>query len=239
MSLKTILLSAASALILSAGAAAAAPAVAENSVNLRAGPGTQYPVVDTIPAGAAVDVAGCAGSWCRVTFNGAVGYASRNFLQMAGAPAPGAGVVAAAPGYLYDEPVYDYYDYGYAYGPSFGFYASPGYRRGWRGWRGHRGWNGSRVGTWQGGSGTWQGNRTGTWQGGRTGTWQGRAAPTGGARIGSAGGVSRGGGGMAPGSVSPQVSAPQVSAPAASVGGGAAVSAPPAGGAAGGAVIRR
>jgi len=230
------LLSAASALILSAAAAAAAPAVAENSVNLRAGPGTQYPVVDTIPAGAAVDVAGCTGSWCRVNFNGAVGYASRNYLQMAGGPAPGAGVVAAAPGYVYDEPVYDYYDYGYTYGPSFGFYASPGYRHGWRS---HRGWNGGQVGTGQGNrTGTWQGGRTGTWQGGRTGTWQGRTAPAGGARIGSAGGVSRGGG-MAPGSVSPQVSAPQVSAPAASVGGGAAVSAPPAGGAAGGAVIRR
>ena len=39
MTLKTTLLAAASALVLSAGAAAAAPAIAESAVNMRAGPG--------------------------------------------------------------------------------------------------------------------------------------------------------------------------------------------------------
>src|SRR5688572_12718844 len=140
MSLKTTLLAAGSALILSAGAAAAAPAVAESPVHLRAGPGTQHPVITTIPGGATVDVAGCTGSWCRVNFNGEVGYASRNYLQLAGGPAPRAGVVAVAPGY-YDEPIYDYYDYGYAVGPSIGFYASPGFRHRHR-WHGRHGWHG-------------------------------------------------------------------------------------------------
>jgi hypothetical protein len=225
MSLKTMFLAAGSALILSAGAAAAAPAVAESAVNLRAGPGPQYEVLATIPGGATVDLAGCTGSWCQVSFNGETGYASRNYLALAGDVGPSAGVVAVAPGYAYDDtPLYDdYYDYGYAYGPSFGLYASPGYRQGWRG---RPGWNGNRVGAWQGRPGAnWQG-RTGNWQG-RAG-WQG-----GGSRMDNVGGGR--GAHMAPGSVTPQVSAPAAMGGGASVGGGAAVGAP-AGGAAGGSV---
>jgi hypothetical protein len=49
MTLKTMLFGAASALVLSAGAANAVPATAENSLNVRSGPGTQYEVVGTIP----------------------------------------------------------------------------------------------------------------------------------------------------------------------------------------------
>jgi uncharacterized protein YraI len=213
MSLKSTLLSAGSALILSAGAASAAPAVADSAVNLRAGPGTQYQVIDTIPGGATVDVAGCTGSWCHVTFNGEIGYASRNYLQMAGGGGS-AGVVAVAPGYVYeDAPIYDD-DYGYAYGPSVGLYVNPGY-----GYR--QGWRGNRLGTWQGRQG-WSGSRTGAWQG-RPG-WQG-----GGNRMGNIGG-SRGAGmpsGMnRPGNISPQMSAPAGMRSGASVGGA------PAGGAA-------
>lgn len=37
---------------LSAGAAMAAPAVVESSVNLRNGPGTEFAVIATLPAGA-------------------------------------------------------------------------------------------------------------------------------------------------------------------------------------------
>jgi uncharacterized protein YraI len=36
---------------LSAGAAVAAPAVFESGVNLRSGPGTEYAVIETMPAG--------------------------------------------------------------------------------------------------------------------------------------------------------------------------------------------
>ena len=161
MRLKTTLLSAGSALdSLEPARPRQLRRLLKFAVHMRAGPGTQYEVVDTIPGGATVDVAGMhreAGA--SVNFNGEVGYASRNYLQLAGGPAPSVGVAVAAPGYVYDEPGYDYYDYGYTYGPSFGFYASPGFRHR-HGWRGHRagmaagsergraieGWSGERTG---------------------------------------------------------------------------------------------
>ena len=40
-------------------AAFAASGYATATVNLRAGPGTEYPVVDTVPADAHVDIHGC------------------------------------------------------------------------------------------------------------------------------------------------------------------------------------
>src|SRR4051794_35215416 len=81
--MRSVLLAAALALVLSAGAAAAASAVVESPLNLRAGPGTQYPVVGSIPGGAPVDVAGCTGSWCQVQFGGESGFASSSYLRMA------------------------------------------------------------------------------------------------------------------------------------------------------------
>src|SRR5690242_10050339 len=90
------------ALLLSAGAAAAAPATVSTDLNMRSGPGTQYGVVGTIPAGETVDVGGCTGSWCAVNFNGRTGYASANYLS-GGASVGGGGVVAVAPGYV-EEP---------------------------------------------------------------------------------------------------------------------------------------
>jgi uncharacterized protein YraI len=101
-----------------AGAAAAAPAVITGDLNLRSGPGTGYAVIDTMPAGATVNVLGCSGAWCRVAWGGARGFASRSYLEGTGpvyAAAPPPVVVAAPP------PVV-----------GFGF--------GWGGW--HRGWYG-------------------------------------------------------------------------------------------------
>jgi hypothetical protein len=78
-------------LALSAASAAAAPALAVNNVNLRQGPGTTYTVIMTIPGGSNVDVGGCSGQWCRVTFQGQNGYAiATSFDQGGGAPPPGA-----------------------------------------------------------------------------------------------------------------------------------------------------
>ena len=132
MTLKTILLSAASALVLSAGAASAAPATAESAVNVRSGPGTQYQVIGTIPGGATVDVGGCSANWCQVSFNGETGYASQSYLSVAeGRPA------IVAPSYAYDDTPYydDYYDDGYGYGAGVGLYVNPGHRfqHGWNG----------------------------------------------------------------------------------------------------------
>jgi uncharacterized protein YraI len=226
MTVKTILFGAASALVLSAGAANAVPATAETSLNVRSGPGTQYAVVGTIPAGATLDARDCTGGWCRVSFSGGAGFASRSYLAMGG----GGATVAVSPGYVYDEPYYDdYYDYGYSYGPSFGFgfYASPGYRyrHGWRGrWdRGHA-WQGGGDRHWQGG-----GRAGGGWAGRPGGSNAGVAPGTVTSRPGLAG-VPRGAG-MAIGGGRPQVSAP------AGMGGGATVSGGSRAGAGGGAAV--
>ena len=77
-------------LALSAASAAAAPALAVNNVNLRQGPGTTYAVIMTIPGGSNVDVSGCSGQWCQVTFQGQNGYAiATSFDQGGGAPPSG------------------------------------------------------------------------------------------------------------------------------------------------------
>lgn len=115
--MRTTLLAAASALVLSAGVASAAPAITQSAVNMRAGPGTQYPVVTTLPARAAVDVAGCDGSWCQVSWNGADGYVNAGYLQMAGGPGP----VAVSPGYYDEEPDYGVYVAPRLYGPAYGY----------------------------------------------------------------------------------------------------------------------
>lgn len=224
MMLRTKLLSAGAALLLTSGAALAAPATAQSDLNVRSGPGTQYSVVGSLRGGETVDVGSCTGSWCQVSFSGGSGYASANYLAMGGgAPGP---AVAVAP-YGYDDDYYDngYYDYGYAYGPSFGFYAGPRYRHGWHG---RPGWN--QGGNWAGGPGrpgrpgnppvaggqprsgfagppaNWQRPGTGIGAGARVGG-SGFAGPRGGA--GFAGG---GGGGFAGGGA--------VAAPSAPAGGG-------------------
>lgn len=219
MMTKTKLLYAGAALLLSAGAAAAAPAVSRADLNVRSGPGTEYAVVGVIQAGQTVDVAGCSGSWCQVAFDGGSGFASRSYLQMA-AGAPGVGVAVQAP--AYDPYDYGYYDYGYSYGPSIGFYSGPRYHRGWR-----HGWNG-RPGGWQHG-----GRNAGNWRGGDRGNWRGgdRSGPRIGAGMGGPqpGSVDRGGGGArasapvsmpsAPAASAPAPSAPAAAAPAGNAGG--------------------
>ena len=165
MILKTKLLAAGAALLLSAGSAMAVPATAETDLNVRSGPGTQFPVIGTLSNGEAVDVDGCTGSWCQVSFGGGTGYANRSYLAMGGAVAPGPAVTVSP--FVYDD---DYYDYGYTYGPSVGFYAGPRFHRHWRGR--HHGWRG-HAGNWQGRSGNWggRGNWTGRpgWSGNRVG----------------------------------------------------------------------
>lgn len=217
MTLRTKLLAAGAGLLLSTGAALAVPATAQNDLNVRSGPGTQYPVVGSIQAGETVDAGGCTGSWCRVSFRGGSGYASRNYLAMGGgAPGP---AVAAAP-YVYDDggyTDYGYYDDGYAYGPSAFIYANPRFRHR-QGWNGRPGWNG---GNWAGRPGGWPGrgtppvaggqNRSGfagppaNWQ--RQGAGFGAGGGAGAGRVGVGGGVSvptvqapaGGGGGAQPG----------------------------------------
>jgi hypothetical protein len=55
-------ISAAVLVALSASCALAVPALATKNVNMRQGPGTNYPIVTTIPGGSTVDVTGCQGN---------------------------------------------------------------------------------------------------------------------------------------------------------------------------------
>lgn len=108
------------------------PAAVNTNVNLREGPGTNYQIVITIPAGAPVNVGGCSAGWCQVTFQGQNGYIIATSL---GAPPPR----PYPPGYppppppLYPPPYYGPYPYGY-YGPG-PYWRHRGYYGGW-----HRHW---------------------------------------------------------------------------------------------------
>jgi uncharacterized protein YraI len=66
----------------------AAPGVAKGSVNLRAGPGTNYARIATIPAGARVNVLRC-GRWCEVIYAGRRGWASASYIARGAAPRGG------------------------------------------------------------------------------------------------------------------------------------------------------
>jgi hypothetical protein len=134
--------------------ATAAPALAETNVNLRAGPGTTYNVITTISGGAAIDVIGCSGQWCQVTWQGQSGYVIATSIDQggpegmpAGGPPPGAGgpggPAAAYPGGPpqpgYYPPGYvvppDYYGPPPSYGPYPNYYGYGPYYGGW-----HRHW---------------------------------------------------------------------------------------------------
>ena len=52
-------------------------------LNLRTGPGLTYPVIYVIPAGSAVNVVSCGGTWCIVTWAGQTGYSDGYYLQEA------------------------------------------------------------------------------------------------------------------------------------------------------------
>lgn len=61
-------------------------AVATTDVNLRAGPSTEYPVVDVLVAGERLRVFGClqTRSWCDVRFRGQRGWISSNYIALTG-----------------------------------------------------------------------------------------------------------------------------------------------------------
>lgn len=61
-------------------------AVATTDLNMRAGPGPQFPIVGSIPANGAVTVHGCikGGSWCDVTAGNDRGWSYAAYLQNLG-----------------------------------------------------------------------------------------------------------------------------------------------------------
>jgi uncharacterized protein YraI len=120
------LLFAAGLLGLTAGAASAFPAMVQNDLNLRSGPGTGHGVVAVMPAGSSVNVFGCQAGWCEVAFGGQTGFASQRYLGTGDAAYAGPRVTYVEPryrgAYAY-EPRYRSYRYGrrgydaYAYAP--------------------------------------------------------------------------------------------------------------------------
>lgn len=57
-------------------------ATATTELNIRSGPGPQFPSVGFIPAGGSATVAGCleASKWCQVTANGVTGWSYSDYL---------------------------------------------------------------------------------------------------------------------------------------------------------------
>ncbi len=51
-----------------------------SNLNLRTGPGMNYPVHTVIPAGSLVDVVACGHEWCHLMWGGQVGYAHAGWL---------------------------------------------------------------------------------------------------------------------------------------------------------------
>ena len=69
--------------ILGSTAFAESATVTGTAVNLRSGPGTGYRILDTLGAGAVVEVVDRSyGSWYEVSYNGQRGYMSANYLSL-------------------------------------------------------------------------------------------------------------------------------------------------------------
>jgi uncharacterized protein YraI len=128
--------------LLSAAAAAAAPAYVMSTVNLRSGAGTNNEIVTKIPGGSLVDATNCAEGWCEVEWQGKKGFAIATALDRSGrvpvrrGPAVAQGqagyVPVARPAYALGPPVvYGPPVYYYPYRPYYGY--GWGYRR-WRRW---------------------------------------------------------------------------------------------------------
>jgi len=137
MTMKSKLLTGAGLLVLSTGFALAAPAVVQSAVNLRAGPGVDFPVITAMPAGAQIDVMGCRDAWCRVAFGRTVGFTSRDFLALGGPIGPGGPGYATysegyGPGYVAVDEGYEYGG-GYAPGGTYSYGGTTGYSRGYGG----------------------------------------------------------------------------------------------------------
>jgi len=84
MPLRSIpILTTAATLLMLAGtaAASAAPAYASTTVNVRAGAGPGYSVVDVLRPGEPVEVDYCKGAWCAVEKPGPDGWVNANYLS--------------------------------------------------------------------------------------------------------------------------------------------------------------
>lgn len=69
---------------LAGSAVASTPGFTTANVNLRAGPGTGYPVVVTVPNGAPITTYGCLANytWCDVSWRGERGWMSASYIYI-------------------------------------------------------------------------------------------------------------------------------------------------------------
>jgi uncharacterized protein YraI len=120
---------AAGLLLMSAGAASAAPALVTGDLNLRSGPGASFGVLTVLPGGATVNVVGCNGGWCRIAWRDGYGYASSSYLDLGGGP-----VYGAPPPVYYAPPPVVTFGFGWGGGPRWygGHYRGGHYRGGHR-----------------------------------------------------------------------------------------------------------
>ena len=158
--MKTLACAGAFALLLTASAAAK-PATAITTVNLRAEANTTSAILSKIPGGSRLEIGDCTEGWCAVTFQGMSGFAIATALDTTGRAPPRAvrralppgvddddftpvgrpyprppGYVVGPPGYVVGPPVVygpgPYY-YG-GPGPYWGGYYGPRWGYGWRRW---------------------------------------------------------------------------------------------------------
>jgi uncharacterized protein YraI len=109
-------------------------AVTTGAVNMRAGPGTRFPVVTTIPAGAIVGVYGCVQdySWCDTGWGNARGWVSSRYISTFYVNNVYAAYQPIFPVLFFD---YGYWDIWYTGYPWYGYRRYPIYRDDW-GYRG-------------------------------------------------------------------------------------------------------
>jgi uncharacterized protein YraI len=127
------------ALVFAGGAAIAAPGLATTDVNMRQGPGTNFPVVTSIRGGNNVDVQSCDAGWCAVRFGPFAGFVKATYLDFG---------VLRRPRYYAPRRYYGSPSSPFLYGPPPPRYWGPrpywgpgpysGYGYGWR--RGYWGW---------------------------------------------------------------------------------------------------
>ena len=91
-------------------------AVAARELALRAGPGSGYELLLTLPAGAVVRVQGCDRSWCNVVWKGYDGFASESDLRNESRP------IKVIPGERQRIPVFPIYPYRAGYYPKADWY---------------------------------------------------------------------------------------------------------------------
>lgn len=84
---KIVPLAALATVVLAAPAAAATIATAVTPLNIRSGPGPQYPVIGAISTGANAVISGCieGSQWCQVTYAGRQGWAYSQYMTMSAA----------------------------------------------------------------------------------------------------------------------------------------------------------